>query len=231
MDFNEYTEGYSDRVNKAVSFSGKEHDFFLEAKARHLIGIAQRHFSRTSGLAVLDVGCGVGLMERFLAPHFGKLQGVDIATESIEEARRNAPGVQFQEYDGSTLPFGDGEFDIAFAVCVVHHVPPARWERFLAEMLRVVKPGGLIALFEHNPWNPLTRLVVSRCEFDRDAVLLTAGTARRLLRGIGLRSTEHRYILFLPWRTRIYGAFERAFSWLPLGAQYYILGKKEGRAS
>ena len=231
MDFNEYTKDYSRHVSEALSFSGKEHDFFLEVKARHLIEIARRHFGRTSGLAVLDVGCGVGLMERFLAPHFGKLRGVDIAAESIREARRNVPGVQFLEYDGSALPFGDGEFDIAFAVCVVHHVPPADWERFLAEMFRVVKPGGIVALFEHNPLNPLTRLVVSRCEFDRDAVLLTASTAKRLLRGIGLRVLERRYILFLPWRTRIYGVFERALSWLPLGAQYYILGKKDGRAS
>ena len=230
MDFNQYTEGYSKRVDDAVSFSGRGHDFFLEVKARRLIEIARRRFGRTSDLAVLDVGCGVGLMERFLLPHFGRIHGVDIAAESIREAKGNAPGVEFSEYDGSALPFGDGEFDVAFAVCVLHHVPPAEWERFVAEMFRVVKPGGLVALFEHNPLNPLTRLVVSRCEFDQDAVLLTAGTARRLFRGAGLGAIEARYFLFFPWRGRIFGMFERAFSWLPLGAQYYLLGGKE-RAS
>ncbi len=231
MNFNEYTDGYSRLVSEALSFSGKEHDVFLEAKARHLIEIARRHFGRTSGLAVLDVGCGIGLMDRFLAPHFEKLWGVDVAAEAIQAARQNVPGVQFLEYGGSALPFGDGELDIAFAVCVLHHVPPADWERFLAEMLRVVKPGGIVVLFEHNPLNPLTRLVVSRCEFDHDAVLLTANTAKRLLHKVGLRLVERRYILFLPWRTRAYRVFERALSWLPLGAQYYILGKKAGRAS
>ncbi len=230
MDFNQYTEGYSQRVDDAVSFSGRGHDFFLEVKAKRLIEIARRRFGRISDLAVLDVGCGVGLMERFVAPHFGKVYGVDIAAESIREAKRNSPGAEFSEYDGSALPFGDGEFDIAFAVCVLHHVPPAEWERFVAEMCRVVKPGGLVAVFEHNPLNPLTRLVVSRCEFDHDAVLLTAGTARRLFRGAGLGSIEGRYFLFFPWRARIFGMFERFFSWLPLGAQYYILGGK-GRAS
>jgi ubiquinone/menaquinone biosynthesis C-methylase UbiE len=230
MDFNQYTEGYSKRVDEAVSFSGQGHEFFLEVKAKRLVGIARRHFGRTSDLAVLDVGCGVGLMERFIAPHFGRIHGVDIAAESIREAKRNAPGVQFLECDGSTLPFGDGEFDVAFAVCVLHHVPPAQWEWFVAEMFRVVKPGGLVALFEHNPLNPLTRLVVSRCEFDQDAVLLTAGTAGRLFHGAGLGSIEKRYFLFFPWRARIFGMLERAFSWLPLGAQYYILGGK-GRAS
>ena len=230
MDFNQYTEGYSKRVDEAVSFSGRGHDFFLEVKARRLIELARRHFGRTSDLAVLDVGCGVGLMERFLAPHFGKLYGVDIAAESIREAKENAPGAQFSEYDGSALPFGDGEFDIAFAVCVLHHVPPADWDRFVAEMFRVVKPGGFVAVFEHNPLNPLTRLVVSRCEFDRDAVLLTARTARRLFRGAGLESIENRYFLFFPWRARVFGALERGISRLPFGAQYYILGAK-GRAS
>jgi SAM-dependent methyltransferase len=231
MDFNPVTQGYSRRVSEAVAFSGREHDFFLEVKARHLIEIARRHFDRTSALAVLDVGCGIGLLERFLAPHFQKLCGVDIAAAAIHEAKRNLPDVQFLVYDGSALPFRDGGFEIAFAVCVLHHVPPAAWERFLAEMFRVVKPGGVVVLFEHNPLNPLTRLVVSRCELDRDAVLLRAKTAQRLLRGAGLKSIERRYILFFPWRTWALRLLERALAWLPLGAQYCILGKKEATRS
>jgi SAM-dependent methyltransferase len=226
MDFNPFTQGYSQRITKAVGFSGQEHDFFLEEKARHLLELAQKGFGPISRVAALDVGCGIGLLGSFLVPHLRRLCGVDIAGDAIREARRNAPGAQYFEYDGSTLPFQDDEFEIAFAVCVLHHVRPAEWRRFIAEMHRVVRPGGIVALFEHNPLNPLTRLVVSRCEFDRDAVLLGSGAARSLLRASGLRAVERRYILFFPWRSRFLRLVERAFAWLPFGAQYYVFGRK-----
>jgi SAM-dependent methyltransferase len=220
MDFDEYVRDYSKQVDDAVAFSGRGHDFFLAVKARHLVELARR-LGDPSSLAVLDVGCGVGSMERFLVSRFGRLCGVDVAAEAVREAGRNVPGAQFRAYDGRTLPFADGTFDIAFAVCVVHHVPPPEWERFTAEMARVVRPGGLVALFEHNPLNPLTRRVVSRCEFDRDAVLLGAGTARRLLASARLTAIEHRYILFFPWAGWVWRALERTLGGLPLGAQYY----------
>jgi SAM-dependent methyltransferase len=226
MDFNQYVRGYSQQVSDAVGFSGRDHDFFLAVKAQHLLELARRHLGRPEELSVLDVGCGVGLMERFLAPCFRRLCGVDLAAEAVREAERNVPGAQFLAYDGAVLPFPDGELDVAFAVCVLHHVPPAAWESFVAEMSRVVRPGGLVAVFEHNPWNPLTRRVVSHCEFDRDAVLLSAGTARRLFRHAGLRSVASRHILFFPWRARLWRSCERALGWLPLGAQYCAIGIK-----
>lgn len=226
MNFNQYTKDYSQRVSDAVVFSGREHDFFLAVKARHLIELAQRRFTRPAETAVLDVGCGIGLMERHLLADFPRLCGIDVAADAIREARRNAPGATFLEYEGSTLPFPDDEFDLAFAICVLHHVSPGLWGRFLGEMFRVVKPGGIVAVFEHNPLNPLTRRVVSRCEFDRDAVLLDAGTTCRLFREAGLRSIERRYILFFPWRGQPWRFLERAFCRLPAGAQYYVAGEK-----
>ena len=53
-------------------------------------------------------------------------------------------------------------------------------------MARVLRPGGIAAIFEHNPLNPLTRRVVSNCVFDEDAVLLRRRRARGLLRQAGL---------------------------------------------
>ena len=46
---------------------------------------------------------------------------------------------------------------------------------FVADMVRVTRPGGLVCVIEHNPLNPLTRLAVNRCPFDADAVLLRSG--------------------------------------------------------
>jgi hypothetical protein len=55
---------------------------------------------------------------------------------------------------------------------VLHHVPPADREALLARVATKLAPGGKLVVFEHNPWNPLTRKVVAECAFDADAVLL-----------------------------------------------------------
>jgi hypothetical protein len=93
-------------------------------------------------------------------------------------------------------------------------------------MARVTRPGGVVAIFEHNPWNPLTRKAVAGCEFDRDAVLVTRREAERLLRGSGLADVEGSYIVFFPrespWLQRIEGLLGR----VPLGAQHVVSGRR-----
>ena len=71
-------------------------------------------------------------------------------------------------------------------------------------MRRVCRPGGLIVLFEHNPWNPLTRRAVRGCEFDRDAELLSRREASRLLSEAGVEDRRGRYILFFTAELRRY---------------------------
>ena len=105
--------------------------------------------------------------------------------------------MSYDVYDGATLPYSDGCFDLAFAICVVHHVPPRLWNVFASEMRRVLKPAGLALVFEHNPRNPLTMRVVNSCPFDADAVLLRNETAEALLSTAGFsRSTADLFCLF-----------------------------------
>jgi hypothetical protein len=67
---------------------------------------------------------------------------------------------------------------------------------------------------------------VSSCEFDRDAVLLTRKTATRLLKQSGLSVRDQAYILFFPFNFRMCRAVETRMRWLPLGAQYFVVGQK-----
>ncbi len=113
---------------------------------------------------------------------------------------------------------------MVLAVCVLHHVPVDRRAAFLAEAARITRHGGLVLLCEHNPWNPLTRFVVGRCELDRDAVLLTQLEARRRLTAASLSRIRSRYILFFPWRGAFWRWLEAHLAWLPLGGQYVIDG-------
>src|SRR4030095_3021135 len=125
-----------------------------------------------------------------------------------------------------TLLFYENTFDLTFAINVMHHVPPEMWENFTKEMYRVLKPGGITAVFEHNPFNPLTRRVVSRCEFDRDAVLLKRGKIKSLFSSAGFKPGEDAYIIFFPFKLGIFRGIESLLKWLPLGAQQYVTGRK-----
>ena len=134
--------------------------------------------------------------------------------------------MRYLTYDGESLPYGDESFDLAFAICVLHHVAQHERDRFASELRRVVRPGGLVAVFEHNPFNPLTRLAVDRCVFDADAVLVRASGVRRLLKNAGLRPVERRYVILLPSDRSRVRALERAVVGLPLAAQYYVAARR-----
>jgi len=175
------------------------------------------------------VGCGTGETDRHLDGAFGSLHGTDVAEAAVARARKTNPHVEYRAYDGERLPHESGFFDLAFCINVIHHVPPAGWEGFARELVRVVKPGGLVAVFEHNPLNPLTRRVVSRCSFDEDAVLVPVRRARELLDSAGAPPEERRYILFVPSPAAWARTLERPLRAVPLGAQYYVAGRKRIR--
>ena len=223
-EFDRYGETYEEAVDEAISFAGQEHDFYVEAKARRLVELAHRRLG-SGRVAALDVGCGVGLVDRHVSARF-ELQGVDVSPAMVERAREANPGVEYAVSEPRRLPHPDGRFDLAFAVCVLHHVERADRPALLQEMARVVRPGGLVAVFEHNPWNPLTRRVVRDCAFDEDVELIRRRELAALFRAAGLEDVAGEYLLFFPWRARLLQAVERALTGLPLGAQYVVAGRR-----
>lgn len=223
-EFDRYRETYEEAVDEAIAFAGQEHDFYVEAKARRLRELARRRLG-PGRLAALDVGCGIGLVDRHLSSSF-ELHGVDVSAAMVERARAANPGVEYAVSEPRRLPHPDGRFDLAFAVCVLHHAERADRLPLLAEMRRVVRPGGLVAVFEHNPWNPLTRRVVRACAFDEGVELIPRRELASLLREAGLEAVAGEYLLFFPWRTRLLQAAERILTGLPLGAQYVVAGRR-----
>lgn len=157
-------------------------------------------------------------MHRHLGPLAGRLEGIDVSPGLVEEAARQNPAGRYRTYDGGRLPYEDGAFDLTFAICVLHHVDPPARAGFVREVLRVTRPGGLVAVFEHNPLNPLTRLVVRRCAFDEGVVLVRRRALERLLAGPAAGDVASRYLLFTPWKSA--WALERPLGRVPLGAQY-----------
>jgi ubiquinone/menaquinone biosynthesis C-methylase UbiE len=102
---------------------------------------------------VLDVGCGMGADVFDLAARVGTaghVTGVDLSASLIDEARRRAAGrnlpVTFEVGDAQALRFEDGAFDAVRTERMLMHVPDA--DRAFAEMARVLRPGGHIAVFD-----------------------------------------------------------------------------------
>jgi SAM-dependent methyltransferase len=219
---------YREAVEGSIGFIGKGLDFFTRAKVDHLLALGDRHLGNLRHRSVLDVGCGNGGTDSYLSPWVGELHGVDVSPQMVDESRRRNTSGLYQTYDGSTLPFPDRSFDVTFAACVMHHVPPVAWDSFAAELVRVTRLDGLAMVFEHNPLNPLTRRAVSNCEFDDDAVLLRPKRVSTALRRGGAVVVARRYILFTPLESQRVRGAEQYVSWLPLGAQYVVAARPGG---
>jgi len=227
MDFDEYAESYQRAVDQAAGVSVEK---LAGEKARMILRTLAACVGDPAQLRVLDIGCGIGLIDRELGPGVAELCGVDTSARSLEFARTRAPDTRFVHYDGARLPFDDASFDAVFASCVLHHVPPLARATFMTEMLRPLRPKGAVILIEHNPLNPVTQRTVSRCAFDADAVLLRCGEAMRLIAAAGATVAGRRYVGFSPLRNALVETAELAVGWLPIGAQYSVWGIKAPQA-
>ena len=157
---------------------------------------------------------------------FGAVAGVDVSASELALARERHPRVSYKLAESEAVPHESSSFDLAFAACVLHHLGELERAAFVAELARVVRPGGLVVLIEHNPLNPLTRLVVSRVAFDEGVSLLRAGAVVSLVERAGLEKLEVVNTTFLPLRGRFARRVEDALMRVPLGAQYAVLARK-----
>src|SRR5437870_9566147 len=116
----------------------------------------------------LDVGTGAGTLALALAPLVREVVGVDVVPELLEAARRAAPeNASFVEADATKLPFERGSFDLACCRRTLHHV--ARPELVVAELARVIRPGGTLFVDDQiAPVDPLAALDLDRFERARD---------------------------------------------------------------
>jgi SAM-dependent methyltransferase len=127
------------------------------ALLENLTGTAAPHLVRFAGIRagnqVLDVACGTGVVALTAARTGARVQGIDLTPELIAHARENAGLMRieanFQEGDAESLPFPDASFDVV--VSQFGHMFAPRPEVAIAEMLRVLKPGGTIAF---STWPP-----------------------------------------------------------------------------
>jgi SAM-dependent methyltransferase len=117
--------------------------------------------ARTLGDTVLEVGPGPGLVTDLLRRLTPSLTAVEIdpVLARALQARLRGTGVEVVLGDGTALPFLDGQFSAATSFTMLHHVPsPDMQDRLLAELCRVLQPGGLLVgvdSLDSSPWQKL----------------------------------------------------------------------------
>lgn len=216
---------YDEMLNQGLKLSGESKEFFMEGRLK----LMQKHLPvKFSPKRILDFGCGIGDTSEALAAMYpdAKIVGIDTAVEALNYATKNRssdrltylPVDEFKEKEG---------FDLAYVNGVFHHIPLHLRKQSVETVHTALRKNGHFAFFENNPWNPGTRMVMSRIVFDRDAITLSYLESKKLLRQGGFNDVNvSKFAFYFPNALKFLRFIEPALASIPLGAQYLILAKK-----
>ncbi len=130
-----------------------EYNVFTDASKQKIVQMMMTLGGFSPGERVVDLGCGTGVFTSLFKHEHGlNISGLDISALSMERAQRDYPEIPFMTGDVEYLPYPDDHFDGVTMVGVVHHFPEP--EKFIAEVYRILKPGGRFVAFDPNRRNP-----------------------------------------------------------------------------
>lgn len=225
-EFDKFADEYLSAHERNLTLTGEGPEYFARYKIEEL---ARRYGSSRLSLpaTILDFGCGIGSSAPHLKAAFpaARITAVDVSERSLAIAKARFPGVaDFRLHDPERLPDLAG-FDLIFSSCVFHHIEAAQHVEILRWLKGGLAPGGALAIFEHNPINPVTRYIVATCPFDENAVLIPSGALASRMRSAGFSKVDIAYTGFFPRAVRGLRAMEPWLRWLPAGAQYYAFAR------
>lgn len=217
VDFDDYTDNYNSLLRESTGFFTESEAYF----AKYKVDILRRGVPATTK-RLLEYGCGIGRNIPFLRAAFPEatIAGSDISAASLEIARKENPGVEFflEQADTNVAE----PYEVIFIAGVFHHIPVRERASVMKALYQRLAPGGTIVIFEHNPFNPVTRKIVNDCPYDKDAVLLKPSNLKTLLIDAGLPVRRSAYCLFVPPSLSVLLPLEAKLGWLPLGGQYWV---------
>lgn len=141
--------------------------FITQSREQELLELLQeQHMTPLWEKRILEVGCGTGGMLRDFIQYGANpknLLGVDLLADRIRTARELSPNIDFQCFNAEILPYEDMAFDLVMQFTVFTSILDSEMKRNIArEMLRVLKPDGIILWYDfhvNNPWNPDVKVV------------------------------------------------------------------------
>jgi len=229
-DFDQYSARYEELLEDVIGITGVSGDYFNEYKIKEL----KENLADFEPRTILDFGCGIGKSIFYMDKYFPSayISGVDVSKKSIEKAAKSdfakSERIELKSYDGIKLPYQDETFEVVFTSMVFHHISFELHNNLLSDIRRVLRPNGRFYIFEHNPFNPLTRKAVNECEFDHDAILLKPSYTRKALQEAEFKNLETQFKIFMP-RTGVFKrllGLEKYLNRVPIGAQYFVKGTK-----
>jgi len=217
---------YDAMLNRGIRLSGENREFFMRGRIASLLARLPLGFKPAR---ILDFGCGLGTTAAYLAEKFPEAEvlGVDTSANAIAHALETygSKRVGFRLVD--TLGVERSGFDLCHASGVFHHIAPEHRAEALSGIHGALRRGGRFALFENNPWNPGTRLVMARIPFDRDAQTLSVPAAKKMLGEAQFAAPLEWWSLFyFPRMLASLRFLEGPLAGVPFGAQYCVLGTK-----
>jgi SAM-dependent methyltransferase len=228
-EFDRFSKNYEAVHNRTLPPGASSHDFVVQ-KAETANQWAETCFPDKSGLSVLDFGCGTGRVLARLADlsWCDSLAGVDESAASLDAVREAMKDKSKPLVLGrSMMELGpDKRYDFIFMFNVLHHIPPPDREKLIGQVREGLADGGILAVWEHNPFNPMTRLLVALSPLDKNVHLISCRQVDRLMRLSGLECRNSRYVNCLPPRMIKFSMvrwIEGALSGVPAGSQYWSL--------
>jgi trans-aconitate methyltransferase len=224
-EFDQHADNYDTELNQGLSVSGEDKEYFAKGRVQWLQQWLERLHQQPG--SAIDYGCGIGdttvlLRDTF---HLNSVLGLDVSVRSLDLARlkhadKKCTFLSFDKY----IP--EAAVDLVYCNGVFHHIPIATRTSAVDYIFRCLRPGGIFALWENNPWNPGTRYVMSRIPFDRDAVTIAPPQAVKLLQASGFQIVRVDYLFLFPQFLKSLRFLEAYVSRLPMGAQYQVLCQK-----
>ncbi|HEX2780615.1 MAG TPA: methyltransferase domain-containing protein [Gemmatimonadaceae bacterium] len=223
-EFDAYAARYDEALAAGLSVTGEDKDYYARGRMRWLAG-RLRALGIRAPETVLDFGCGLGGSTPLFLDILGakRVVGVDVSEGLLDRAREAFAGEPRARFATIASHDAPASADLAFVNGVFHHIPVAERAEALSYVRRTLKPGGVFAFWENNPWNPGTRWIMSRVSFDANAITLTPPEARRLLRAAGFEIVETDFLFIFPRALRALRPLEPLLARLPLGGQYMVL--------
>jgi SAM-dependent methyltransferase len=226
-EFDQFAGNYDQTLCDALNAYGLAGNDFFKRRIEEIT-----YFFHTNGLKaperILDFGCGTGGHLKPLAQAFPNAQivGIDTSEASIDLAKKACEGIaKAVKYDGHELPSAIANLDLVVFANVFHHIDRSDHQRVLLMLRKAMNSDGIIAMFEHNPINPVTRKFVRDCPLDVGVKLLWPRYSKKLFSGAKLFSVQFRFVIFFPPKNTWLRKFERYLFWLPIGAQYVVFGR------
>src|SRR5436190_10739150 len=224
-EFDRYADDYDAALERSLSVSGEDEEFFAERRIVWLKKQLQKTMATPAN--VMDFGSGTGSSIPYLLDLLGaqSVIGIDVSprTQTIAKQTYNDPRVSFLLRDEHQL---NEQIDLVFSNGTFHHIPPSKRASAIDYIHHSLRPGGLFALWENNPWNPGTRYAMSHCDFDKDAIPVSPIEARRLLQDQRFEVLSTEFLFIFPRTLRWMRPLERLVYRLPIGAQYQVLCRK-----